>query len=202
VPNADFFARLGIFVARNFFDEELRQRICTEMRGARSEPSSMRTRSGAFKVNTEFRRSRWASVSEGTLAGVQGRLLETRPALERHFDVTLHGCEEPQFLLYREHDFYRPHKDSTRDANAADYLRQRRVSVVVFLNQQSDEASAGTYSGGALTFYGLVEAPELKDRGMRLASEPSLLVGFRSDLMHEVTPVTRGERLTIVTWFY
>jgi SM-20-related protein len=202
MPNADFFARLGIFVARDFLEAELRQRICAEMRNAPSEPSGLRTRDGGFGVNTDFRRSQWAQLSDATLAAVTARLLATRSALERHFAVTLRDCEEPQFLRYREHDFYRTHKDSTHDADAAEYLRQRRVSIVVFLNEEAEDGRAGTYSGGALTFYGLVDAPAVKNRGMRLTGEASLLVGFRSDLLHEVAPVTRGERLTIVTWFF
>ena len=106
-----------------------------------------------------------------------------------------------QFLRYGERDFYRAHRDSTTDRHAADYLRQRRVSVVVFLNQEADQGGPDTYGGGALRFYGLMDDPLLKDRGLALTGEPSLLIGFRSDTLHEVTPVTRGERLTIVTWF-
>jgi predicted 2-oxoglutarate/Fe(II)-dependent dioxygenase YbiX len=37
---------------------------------------------------------------------------------------------------------------------------------------------------------------------VRLAGEQSLLVGFKSDVKHEVTPVTSGERFTLVTWFF
>jgi SM-20-related protein len=31
--------------------------------------------------------------------------------------------------------------------------------------------------------------------------EPGLLVAFRSDTVHEVLPVTHGERFTVVSWF-
>jgi SM-20-related protein len=37
--------------------------------------------------------------------------------------------------------------------------------------------------------------------GLPLSGEPGLLVAFDSAMVHGVTPVTRGERYTIVTWF-
>ena len=202
MATADLFSRLGLFIARDFLDDDVRRTICAEMRAAASEQSAMRTGSGDFGVNAEFRRSRWAKVSDPTLATVREKLLDAKPDLEKHFAVALRDCEEPQFLLYTERDFYRPHKDSTSDRHAAEYLRQRRVSVVIFLNQETDENRPESYSGGALTFYGLLDAAPLKGRALRLDGEASLCVGFRSDVTHEVTPVTRGERLTIVSWFF
>ena len=59
----------------------------------------------------------------------------------------------------------------------------------------------GTIAGGSLTFYGLMKAPGMEKAGMPLAPEAGLLVAFRSDIMHEVNPVTRGERYTLVSWF-
>jgi predicted 2-oxoglutarate/Fe(II)-dependent dioxygenase YbiX len=29
-----------------------------------------------------------------------------------------------------------------------------------------------------------------------------MLVAFRSDVLHQVSPVTKGERFTIVSWFF
>jgi SM-20-related protein len=32
--------------------------------------------------------------------------------------------------------------------------------------------------------------------------ETGALIAFPSEMLHEVTPITRGERFTIVSWFY
>ena len=97
--------------------------------------------------------------------------------------------------MYRPGDFYRPHRD--RAARAGDFVegaRSRRVSVVLFLNDG--------YSGGALTLYGLVDDPKWRAYGFPIAPAPGLLIAFASDLVHEVTPVTAGERCTAVSWFH
>jgi SM-20-related protein len=68
---------------------------------------------------------------------------------------------------------------------------------VLFLNGEGGADQPSSYGGGQLTFYGL-----MGDRlGLPLAGRPGLLVAFRSDLVHAVTPVTRGERYTVVSWF-
>ncbi len=73
--------------------------------------------------------------------------------------------------------------------------------VVIFLNAMSTEPGPSDYSGGALTFYGLLEDPAWRDFGFALDPMPGLLVAFPSHIVHEVTPVTAGDRYTIVDWF-
>src|SRR5205085_9991991 len=80
------------------------------------------------------------------------------------------------------------------DYNETSSPVRRRVSIVIFLN-------AGDYEGGALTFYGLVDDPSWKTFGFALEATPGLLVAFPSHVRHEVTPVTAGDRYTVVDWF-
>ena len=49
--------------------------------------------------------------------------------------------------------------------------------------------------------YDLLGQPGLKGAGFPLRGQTGLLIAFPSGLPHEVRPVTRGERLTVVTWF-
>jgi SM-20-related protein len=48
----------------------------------------------------------------------------------------------------------------------------------------------------------LVRDPRWQSVGFGVEGEEGLLIAFRSDLLHEVTPVTHGERYTLVSWFY
>jgi predicted 2-oxoglutarate/Fe(II)-dependent dioxygenase YbiX len=57
------------------------------------------------------------------------------------------------------------------------------------------------YQGGELEFYGLVDDARLKNRALPLTGEAGLLVAFRAETMHAVSPIVAGERLTVVTWF-
>ncbi|MEO8337310.1 MAG: 2OG-Fe(II) oxygenase [bacterium] len=57
---------------------------------------------------------------------------------------------------------------------------------------------ADTYGGGALVFHGSYANPTPP---LSVSPAPGTLVAFRSETTHEVTPVTHGERYTIVSWF-
>jgi SM-20-related protein len=81
-------------------------------------------------------------------------------------------------------------------------VKQRRVSVVVFLNDASGEPAPDSYGGGELTFYGLLgDGPSGSPIGVPLDGKGGELVAFRSGLLHGVGAVTHGERYTIVSWF-
>jgi SM-20-related protein len=45
-----------------------------------------------------------------------------------------------------------------------------------------------------------LRAPADSDK-LRVSGKPGILVAFRSETTHEVTPVTHGERLSIVSWY-
>ena len=92
---------------------------------------------GKYEVDRSHRKTRLAKVDTKTLALVSDRLNSLRETLSGHFDLELEECEKPQFLVYEEGDFFRPHMDSSdKDADEAS---GRRVSAVVFLNETSDE---------------------------------------------------------------
>jgi predicted 2-oxoglutarate/Fe(II)-dependent dioxygenase YbiX len=202
MPGADFFARLGLFVVKSFLDPVLCETLVSEARSTVRVPS-LTYRDGASSVDESFRRAKDVKVSKQTRLLVQDRLLAVKPKLEEHFRMKLAGCEKPDFLLYDEGDYFRLHRDTGEpgDSDCPEMLKSRKVSVIIFLNAHSDEYGPGCYSGGLLSFYGLIDKPEWKDYGFPLEGETGLLVAFRSDTYHKVSPVTRGERHTIVSWF-
>ena len=104
-------------------------------------------------------------------------------------------------MIYREGDFFLPHEDSGHEPDDVEEVKERQVSAVLFLNAESEVPGPDIYGGGSLSFYGLIDDPRMKGRGIPLIGEPGLLVAFRPELVHEVTPVTHGERYTVVTWF-
>ncbi len=71
----------------------------------------------------------------------------------------------------------------------------------MFLNE-SGAPPVGAYTGGQLILYGLIDDPHWKDVGFPVEPETGLLVAFRSRVVHEVTAVTAGCRLSVVNWFY
>lgn len=191
----NILSKFGIFVSEDFLDAG----FCADLRAAASvaamDQAAIYTK-GAIRVDETVRRTKSAKITEPAVSGLKARLLSLKPSLETHFNLTLKGCNEPHLLVYRESDFFNPHRDNNRDPT------ERRVSVVIFLNRESKEIAPDCYGGGSLVLYELMDDPRCKEIGFPVVGKEGLLVAFAADRIHGVTPVTYGERLTIVTWFY
>jgi SM-20-related protein len=194
-----FFARFGLYVAPDFLDADVCARLREAVQAAFQVEATVEDE-GKLEVDRSHRKTRLAKVDPETSALVRKRLNSLRETLATHFDLPLEECEKPQFLVYREGDFFRPHRDSSdKDADEAS---GRRVSAVVFLNDASTEPAPGAYGGGSLSFYGLLQDdPKGEGIGLPLVGQTGSLVAFPSHLIHGVTPVTHGERYTIASWF-
>jgi predicted 2-oxoglutarate/Fe(II)-dependent dioxygenase YbiX len=198
----EFLARLGIQLIPEFLDRETCERMSQEMIEASGERATVTVKLTEDTLAERYRSTTIADVSDDTVSGLRDRLLELKGDLERTFGLALDGCEKPQFLLYGEGDFIRPHADGSHDEEAPDWIKNRAVATVIFLNDQSDEDAPGTFGGGSLNFVNLI-SDESRGRsvGLPIAPTAGLLVAFRADVVHEVSKVTRGDRCTAVSWF-
>jgi SM-20-related protein len=201
MPSSDYFAQLGLFFVKGFLDAQSCSRLRSEMRSSIHTPAPVLAK-GVSLEQESARRTKWASVSDASLSSVATRLLDVRPVLANHFNLLLTGYAKPQFLVYNAGDFYRAHQDRDDCPVMPGYIQKRRVSVVIFLNGNARDSEPGSYAGGALTFYGLMDDQRWQRFGLPLVSEEGLLVAFPSKILHEVSAVTRGERYTIVSWFF
>jgi predicted 2-oxoglutarate/Fe(II)-dependent dioxygenase YbiX len=201
MPKADFFSRLGMFVDRGFLEPDLCRQFLAEARSADSSPATV-VRRGATLVDETFRRTLGLALPPKTISYMETRFLALKPALEKHFNLPLSSVEELQFLRYREGDFFGQHRDSSGGPYDPDFIKLRKVSVVLFLNSQEKEPAPGIFCGGALTIFGLSDDPQWQAYGFPLVPEEGLLVGFRSEIVHQVEAVTAGERFTVVTWYF
>lgn len=201
------FDRLGVFVMRDFLDRQLCQQILAETRQAEQfRPGEVYKGEGKFAVDDTIRKVQQTKLSQSIVETVGQKLGAIKPQLEAKFNVQLVDCQGPNFLFYREGDFYRAHKDRDFGEGYQDANKRRRVSTIIFVNGEkqtgeSDSADIDTYRGGALMFYGLLKDERAAKFGLSLNGQPGLLIAFDSGVPHEVKPVTAGERLTIVNWF-
>jgi len=199
---AEFFTRFGLYAEREFLSPDVCAGVRAEMSSATSAPATVADGQEGRAVDETHRRTKLADVSAETAALVGGALQNALPTLAQHFGRKLVGMQPPQFLLYREDSFFRPHRDDSEKPGAPGFVRQRSVSAVVFLNGATPEESSG-YSGGSLTFYGLMDdSADGRSVGLPIAGETGLLIAFPSDLLHAVSAVTAGERYSVVTWFF
>jgi SM-20-related protein len=116
------------------------------------------------------------------------------PALTERFGVALSAHEPLQFLRYETGGFFVAHQDGNTPLT-----RDRRISIVIFLNAQIPENVPGGYTGGELVFH--APYPHV-DRRHAVVGIAGSLLAFRSETTHEVTMVTGGERYTIASWFH
>ncbi|HLM58671.1 MAG TPA: 2OG-Fe(II) oxygenase [Pyrinomonadaceae bacterium] len=201
MPKADFFKNFGIYAEPNFLDGETCARLVAGLEGGGRAPAQVYKDHYAREVDERARRTVRVAAPAAVTSELRARLSGLRAALEESFGLALGDCEEPEFLAYGPGDFFRPHQDAAPHGQVHEYLKRRSVSAVLFLNGQREEPAPGSFCGGSLVFYGLVKDARAAGLGFPLEAEPGLLVAFPSDTLHEVTPVTHGDRYTVVTWF-
>jgi SM-20-related protein len=185
-----------VHLRRGFFDFQTCCRLIDEMRRSPASPALTYGHGDSGSVNERIRRVSRVTLSTRTVAWIVGRLDEYRQEVAKHFGLNLISCEEPQSLCYREGDFFVAHQDGNTGLLRSDKEQSRLISVIIFLNRQTDKAEKGTYGGGLL-----VLSDWRNDRRLELAPDPGTLVAFRAETTHEVIPVTHGERYSIVSWY-
>jgi predicted 2-oxoglutarate/Fe(II)-dependent dioxygenase YbiX len=196
----EFLSRLGLFVIKNFLDPEICEALIAASHIGEGKQATITT--GNQDVYDENARKTFQVALPKELENdVYSRLIAIRPDLEAHFQTKLEDCRAPLLLCYGVGDFFQRHYDTYEDPTLPEAIQKRKVSVSIMLNECKEEDVPNTYSGGALTFYNLMSDPRLKMRGFPLQPEPGLLIAFSSRLVHEVQPVLRGKRYSIVTWF-
>jgi len=199
MPSAAFFTNLGFFVRRNFVDVDDREQLMAEASQAPSEPCLVVRHGTDDILDDRVRNASSALVSKATKLRMRQRFADLTTELEAHFGTALAGSETPGFLIYDTGSFFAAHTDTGGDD--PDEIRRRRVSAILFLNGPTGDSSEGGYGGGTLRFHRLLDGPHWEACPFAFDPEPGMLVAFRSDVVHEVSPVTFGRRFTIVTWF-
>jgi SM-20-related protein len=195
----ELVAHFNLLFAGEFFDARTCGMLLAEMRAVRGGPATVYGESAAGSVNERMRRASRLVPSAETLEFVRRRLSEHKAAVEEHFRMSLGRCEEPQFLRYGVGDFFVAHQDGNTGLLSSERDGARRVSAVIFLNRQTETPEPDSYGGGALVFHDYGAADD-KAR-LPLGGEPGALVAFRAETTHEVTPITHGERYSIISWY-
>jgi SM-20-related protein len=183
----------------NFLDEVTCRQLIQDAQASGSDAASVYGQGDGGQVNDLVRRAKRLKLPATTTEFVKQKLIEHRETMEEQFSIPLNSCEEPQFLRYDVGDFFVAHQDGNTGLIRLKSDTERRVSIVILLNPQSENPVSGTYSGGSLKFSDYRAEPQYSE--FPLPIEAGTLVAFRSERTHEVTPITRGERYSIVSWY-
>lgn len=194
-------SHFNLFLVPNFFDAEECARLLAALRPSPTTQAPVYIEGSDRFVHEDIRRTTSLHPADSVFSAVHSRLFQEKSALEAHFDLALTDCERPQFLRYQTGDFFVRHQDGNTEQLEFDHLRVRRISIVVFLNDNTVQPEANGFSGGSLNFYDPHEIGPDGPTAFPLFGETGLLVAFTAETMHEVAPVTSGERFTIISWF-
>jgi SM-20-related protein len=198
MPSPEFFKTAGLFLKEGFLSNQQCDAIRDEMAaGQQADAALSRQGEGDGVVDPHVRKTKLARVSKETRLQMREALLSLLPALGEHFKVALTEVQPTNYLVYREGDFIIRHLDASKGGDRVE--SRRKVSIVVFLNDQSETPCDGAYAGGSLVFYGLLPPP-FHILGHPLDGKRGSLVAFLPEVPHEVKPVTRGIRYTVVSW--
>jgi predicted 2-oxoglutarate/Fe(II)-dependent dioxygenase YbiX len=198
MPHSSFFRNLGLFVRNDFLSPDTCAQIRTEMCTSETWKALIyRGETGEGILDEGVRKSLRVRVQESTITTVREQMRAIKPSVEQHFQMSLGDCDPPNFLSYGEGAYFKPHLDASGHPD----ISYRQVSLVVFLNACTKEPAENCYGGGSLTFYGLMKGPKWEDCAFSLEADMGSLLAFRSDILHEVQPVTFGQRFSIVSWF-
>lgn len=185
----------NLFTVQQFLEPGVCREIVAEMSAAQGDAATVYGRTTLGAVEQNIRKTLRIRPSVATVESIVSRLLVLKEQVEEHFAVALSECEDPQFLRYREGDFFVAHQDGNTGMTLLDTER-RLVSTVLFLSRESDSPETGAHCGGSLLFTNLRTFEKV-----RVVGEPGMLVAFRAETTHEITPVTHGERYSIVSWY-
>lgn len=188
--------QLDLHFVRNFFDAGTCRELIAELRSSPAHLAVVYGIGNSELMNEHVRKVTRKTTSRASAGYVKQRLMNYRAEIEQHFGISLGNCEEPQFLCYGVGDFFVAHQDGNTGMLQLGTDQSRRVSITIFLNDQTRKPGANSYCGGSLVFSDYRQGTERWTAG-----EAGTLIAFRSEITHEVKPVTHGERFSIVSWY-
>jgi len=124
-------------------------------------------------------------------------MLEANKKSGWNFDIT--ASESPQLTKYEKDDFFGWHIDGHSDSLSAYDLPEnkfldknvRKISMTILLN---DDYEGGNFQFGFFNKGDVsIATPEFSTRGS--------IIFFPSFIHHQVSPVTKGIRYSLVAWF-
>lgn len=178
-----------VLLAPRIFEPELCRRLIEVYRTQGGEVSGFMREEGGKTVlrhdPNHKRRSDAELTDPKLLAAVRVRILKRlAPELKKAFAFDATRMERYIVARYgaEESGFFRAHRDNTTSGTA-----HRRFAVTLNLNAED-------YEGGELRF------PEYSQRTYKPPTGAAVV--FSCSMLHEATPVTRGERFAFLPFLY
>tara|TARA_R100000152_G_C6736537_1_gene160672 strand:+ start:424 stop:981 length:558 start_codon:yes stop_codon:yes gene_type:complete len=172
------------------WDSEIDSNECDSIKSFFDTENKQVGKVGDNSANTQIRTSTVVGFPYGTKSNQEiNNILEKYIVLANReaFGYSLNGLQEFQIAEYKEGGFYKEHMD-TRLSDIRP--SQRKLSITVQLSDISD------YSGGDFMFSKDIPTPEQK-----IIKQKGTILVFPSFIYHQILPVTKGTRYSLVGWY-
>lgn len=136
-------------------------------------------------LNTDIRSVESINFNVHRHAWLAGILMYIAKIENRSFGFDISTISQIELLKYGVGNKYEMHQD----VDWFGYPFQRKLTMIIQLSESDD------YEGGDLVF----QHDNTDEVGNKIRDKGSIII-FPSMMHHSITPVTRGERLSLVTW--
>ena len=153
------------------------------------------------KLNKKIRNTNIYKLDRRVEKKYYGRFKEFQAQIERFFSLGITLSTDIQALEYKEGFFYKAHSDDSSMIYENDQLigflpiaKQRKITTVLFTSSYEKD-----FCGGELVFNFLYDS-SLNNISIKPRKGDMLVFLSNPYFTHEVLPVTKGTRITLVQW--
>jgi PKHD-type hydroxylase len=132
---------------------------------------------------------KWIELNKKTNWLYKKIILQIHKVNQENFDMILKFVENLQFSEYTEsqHSFYSKHTDCGDKKILENFVDIRKLSFSIQLTDEKE------YEGGELILY-------INGNKFISPKTKGSIIFFESDIIHEVTPIKKGTRHSLVSW--
>lgn len=203
-PLVDQIANHGFCVIDNFLDDAVIRTLAKETESLKLADAMTEAGVGRehLAINKAIRGDSiyWLNEDNATVAQQSyfQQMEHLRSSLNQHLYLGLFGLES-HLAIYPAGTFYKKHLDcfSSNDPNDSQRQSQRKISCIVYLNQNWKNED-----GGQLRLYLNQTDASNHEKSIDICPIAGRAVIFLSDTFyHEVLPASR-ERISLTGWFF
>ena len=142
-----------------------------------------------FVPRTRITDIKWIRLNENTNWLFKKIINKINEVNSKNFDLQLKFVEDLQFSEYtaEKRGFYSKHQDRGLKKSLENYVDIRKLSFSIQLTDENE------YEGGELIFH-------IDKKEKKAPKSKGTIVFFESEIIHQVTPVTKGVRHSLVSW--
>ncbi|MEZ5345199.1 MAG: 2OG-Fe(II) oxygenase [Pyrinomonadaceae bacterium] len=204
MSETSYLEKLGLFAIEDFLDRE----FCTRLTNFIENAEQLETPLAEYRNGEKLDES--ANVRPKAVVDmprefpdeIRRKLEELAPQIENYFGVKTNSVLNPYAIIYDEGRFTAKHVDAVHSEGVSRSTSDKKITTILFLNDESTETGDGGYVGGKLTFYGLIGNEAFEKFGYPVGGKTGLLLAFPTHFLHEVTPVVSGIRYVISSGYY